>query len=400
MANEEHVAIFKQGMDVWNKWREANPTVEPDLSGADLSWVFSLAGRMPLGLFNGANFRGANLREANFSSMDLSGAIFREADLNGAYLLKTKFKGADLYKTSFYIAEAAEADFRDADLRGVDFTRTGLRGAYLSEVDLSGVKLNGANLMQADLTQADLTEANLIETDFRGAELTEVVIKNAEMGRTILANLDLSSVKGLETVKHLTRSYLDVTTLEKSRGKIPEVFLRGIGWSDEYIEFVFPLYKNKVIQYYSGFISYSSDDEEFARRLYNDLQAAGVRVWFAPEDLKIGDEFGKMINREIRLRDKLILVLSESSVNSDWVAFEVDKAFKEEKERNAKKEKDEPVDPVLFPITIDNAVFDSDEQWAFKIQKNRHIGDLRRWKNHDKYQKGLERLLRDLKGGK
>jgi hypothetical protein len=37
MANNEHVALLKQGVDAWNKWRDENPDIPPDLSGADLS---------------------------------------------------------------------------------------------------------------------------------------------------------------------------------------------------------------------------------------------------------------------------------------------------------------------------------------------------------------------------
>jgi hypothetical protein len=36
MANEEHVKILKQGVNVRNKWREENPDVKPDLSKAKL----------------------------------------------------------------------------------------------------------------------------------------------------------------------------------------------------------------------------------------------------------------------------------------------------------------------------------------------------------------------------
>jgi hypothetical protein len=36
MANEEHVALLKQGVEVWNKWRKENPVVRPDLNGANL----------------------------------------------------------------------------------------------------------------------------------------------------------------------------------------------------------------------------------------------------------------------------------------------------------------------------------------------------------------------------
>jgi hypothetical protein len=52
---------------------------------------------------------------------------------------------------------------------------------------------------------------------------------------------------------------------------------------------------------------------------------------------------------------------------------------------------------VLFPVRLDDAVLTTDEAWAAKLRDNRNIGDFRRWKEHDAYQKALERLLRDLK---
>jgi hypothetical protein len=34
MANDEHVAMLKKGVDAWNAWREENPDIRPDLSEA------------------------------------------------------------------------------------------------------------------------------------------------------------------------------------------------------------------------------------------------------------------------------------------------------------------------------------------------------------------------------
>jgi hypothetical protein len=39
------------------------------------------------------------------------------------------------------------------------------------------------------------------------------------------------------------------------------------------------------------------------------------------------------------------------------------------------------------------------EPWARKLRDQRNIGDFRKWKDHDAYQKALERLLRDLTVG-
>jgi hypothetical protein len=66
---------------------------------------------------------------------------------------------------------------------------------------------------------------------------------------------------------------------------------------------------------------------------HDDLQDNGVRCWFAPEDMKIGAKVRDTIDDAIRLRDKVLLVLSEASIASDWVEDEVDKAFEEERQR-------------------------------------------------------------------
>ena len=57
------------------------------------------------------------------------------------------------------------------------------------------------------------------------------------------------------------------------------------------------------------------------------MQANNVRCWFAPEDMKIGDKIRSRIDEVINVHDKLLLVLSEESVNSEWVEKEVDTAF-------------------------------------------------------------------------
>ena len=59
------------------------------------------------------------------------------------------------------------------------------------------------------------------------------------------------------------------------------------------------------------------------RALHADLQAKGVRCWFAPEDMKIGAKILDAIDEAIRLRDKVLLVLSKDAIASDWVEGEV-----------------------------------------------------------------------------
>ena len=384
MANPEHVEILKQGVEVWNRWRDENPGVEPDLRGADL---------------READLREAHLREANLREADLSGASLREADLIGAYLSKANLNVADLigaylskanlYKANLNEASLSGASLRGAEIRGANLYKADLRGAELREADLTGADLHEANFRAADLTGADLREAHLRAADLRGARLRGTNLKNARCWQTTIANVDLSATKHLEAIRHAGPSTIGIDTLYESKGNIPEAFLRGCGVPDQMIEYARSLTANPI-EYYSCFISYSHKDEVFAKRLHADLQTNNVRCWYAPHDMKIGDKIRSTIDESIRFHDKTLLILSEHSVQSDWVEHEVEHALDIEKVKKRN---------VLFPVRMDEAVMESKTGWAGNVRRQRHIGDFTRWKDHDAYSKAFERLLRDLKAG-
>ena len=368
MANQQHLDLILQGTTVWNPWKEKQgPNFRPDLSGANLYR---------------ANLSEAKLYEANLSEADLSranlwGANLSEADLSGANLYR-----ADLSETSLQGASLSGANLSRANLSGADLSGACLSEAFLQGANLSDADLSRANLSRASLSGADLSRANLSDADFSDADLS-----GAKVGRTIFSGHDLRTVKGLVTLDHGGPSVISTDTLERSRGDLPEAFLRGAGLSDTFITYARSLVA-RPIEYYTCFISYSSHDQDFAERMYADLQSKGVRCWFAPEDHKIGGKFWHPIDESIRLYDKLLVVLSQHSVNSDWVEREVMAAL--EKEQQHKK-------LVLFPIKLDEEVMHTSLPWAADIRSSRRIGDFTAWKDHDAYyQKAFTHLLHDL----
>ena len=58
---------------------------------------------------------------------------------------------------------------------------------------------------------------------------------------TIFADVNFSEVKGLERVNHLGPSYVSIDTIYKSKGKIPELFLRGCGVPENIFTFMHSL---------------------------------------------------------------------------------------------------------------------------------------------------------------
>ncbi len=142
----------------------------------------------------------------------------------------------------------------------------------------------------------------------------------------------------------------------------------GAGVPEDFIRYMKSLAGNPI-EFYSCFISYSSQDDDFARRLHADLQQNKVRCWFAPEDLKIGEKFRTRIAESIRVYDKLMVILTEHSLASPWVEEEVEAALEKERKQRGKL--------VLFPIRLDDAVMNTDQAWAASLRRTRHIGDFR-----------------------
>jgi len=249
--------------------------------------------------------------------------------------------------------------------------------------------LSRANLINANLSDADLSGANLSDANLSLAKLSDTDLSRATVGWTQFTDIDLRTVKGLGTVEHEGPSSIGIDTIYRSKGHIPKAFLRKAGVPEGFLTYMRSLVAHPI-EYYTCFISYSSRDQEFAERLYTDLQSKGVRCWFAPEDIKIGDKIRQSIDESIRLYDKLLLILSTHSVASWWVEYEVEKALAKERQEQR---------TMLFPIRLDEQVIQSTTDWAAHIKETRHIGDFTGWKDHDAYQRGLKRLLRDLQPG-
>ena len=406
MANKEHLEILKQGVSVWNSWRAKYPGIKPDLSmgkliGADMSDMELSGATMRQADLNNANLSRAYLNEADLSEANLNWTNLRGAYLHRANLQKVKCIGAYLIDADLSRAHIEESDLSKANLRGAYMLETNLREANLNKAglndatlrraclrgtNLSEASLSGASLYRADLSYANLSGADLSRTNFGSTNRYETDFTKAEIGWTTFGAVDLSVVRGLDEVYHHGPSTVGIDTIYLSNGNISEIFLQGIGAPNNFIEFIVSVHR-RPFQFYSCFISYSSKNQIFAEHLYEDLQNKGVRCWFASEDPKIGAKIRTDIDESIKRYDKLLLVLSRESVNSDWVEQEVETALAREHEEKRL---------VLFPVRIDNTVMQINTGWPSLIKNTRNIGDFTKWNDQESYENALDRLMRDL----
>jgi len=353
MANEEHVDRLKsQSREEWNRW------------------VQHYAGII-------------DIRNADLSDTDLKGVILNRALLSGA-----KFSGADLKHAILHGANLRDADLSGAVLEDALLTASNFRGAILHSTILTYSDLSDTTLSGADLTYAKLFFANLTRATVDGATLDR-----AEMANTTIGDVDLSQANGLESVKHLGPSTIGIDTIFKSKGKIPEAFLRGAGVPENLITYI-PSLVGNAIEFYSCFISYSHADVAFARRLHDTLQGRGIRCWLDERQLLPGHNIYDEIDRGIKLWDKVLLCCSKASLSSWWVDNEVDKAFT--KEQSLWKERGEKV-LSLIPLNLDGALFDWQDGKANAVRQ-RLAADFTSWESSNtKFEHGVESLVKALR---
>ena len=146
----------------------------------------------------------------------------------------------------------------------------------------------------------------------------------------------------------------------------------------------------------SCFISYSTRDQNFAERLHTDLEAEGVRCWFAPHDVRGGRKLHEQLDEAIKTHERLLLILSEASINSEWVKTEIAKARVREL-REGKR--------LLFPIRLlpfdrirDWECFDADTgKDSAKESREYFIPDFSDWKIQESYRIAFRRLISDIR---
>ena len=404
--NEEHFEILKKGRDVWNKWRKENKHIKPDLSNiylkkaylsyADLSHANLNKAYLGNAFLRGANMSFSYLKEAFLGHSDLINANMENthltnANLNSANLRGAKLNDSKISNSMFWYANLGDTNFSNSRLVNADLSNVNLGKSDLSNANLNNAKLFKADLYRSNLNNAVLHNSNLIRANFIATSLIGTDFTEAYLSETVFGLTNLSSCKGLDSTVVSNKCMIDFATLQRFKD-IPKSFLKKIGLPNNYIDYL-PSFRERPINLYPVFLSHTWENKAFTRKLYEALIDKNVQVWFDEKKMKPGDIITEHIHRGITLYDKMILVCSREALNSWWIGEELEGIY--EKERRLQKERGEKFN-LLIPITIDDAIHESDSSMARFIKRKRIIGDFRQWQDKEQFNKALQQLIQAL----
>lgn len=125
------------------------------------------------------------------------------------------------------------------------------------------------------------------------------------------------------------------------------------------------------------FVSYGGCDRDFALRLAKDLEARGLRIWFAEWDIDYGDDVVEEIQNGLEETQKFLIVLSPEAIERKWVRQELSTAF-----HNALDGKESVVIPVMYK-PCQPPPFVRTKKWAD-------------FTNNEAYDENIENLARRL----
>lgn len=423
------------------------------LNGADLSGSNLINAKLKGCELGKTNFREANLIKVDFSrsrliNADLSHAILTDANLSHASLIRANLSGADLTRVSLTEANLVNSNLTDAHLDGVslakanlikanlaglNLTNLNLEGASLNEANLNGANLRGADLSWADLSwstlngasliraqlnrtnlngadlteahfggasmvgaeldKADLTEANLAGVNLSGASLKQAHFTGAKFDDTVFGNTNLKDAEHLEECEFWGPCVIDHRTIQQS-SPLPRRFLQGCGLPESNID----AFLSVPVIYepcYLCFSRYSGKDLEFVEELRDRLQGRDIRCWLAPYDKRAGNKPQDENEQAVRNYERVVVLISDYSMHSDWIKNEILRARKRETIEGRR---------VLFPISL---VSDKElEEWScIDDQSDKDLAALLRehpipnfsdWKNDLVYFRAFELLLKNL----
>ncbi|WP_157874987.1 toll/interleukin-1 receptor domain-containing protein [Streptomyces resistomycificus] len=355
---------------IGRKWRDLR-LGQCDLSGARFTDCEFLNCIFALAQFKECVFQTCRLQQLNAIGASFEGTVFRDCEIREA-----AFGEADFFRASFMDCTSA-GNYREAFFVQATFKQTVFEGSVFQGTIFGLNTFEEVSFVVPTLN--DIKMAGPSSIDLKTVS-DSLLLNNLALGQSV------NSPGNEEVVLDLRRALRGLERFFLAAGVEPET-VRAHAKGSSF---------QQSVTHPTAFLSYSTHDEEFVARLHRYLESFGVDAWFAPHDMQGGQTILEQLTEQVQRRSKVILVLSEASMASHWVATEILRARNAEQQTGARK---------LFPIRLVGMdklraweLFDADtgQDVARRIREY-FIPDFSQVQDDLHFSQAVTRLIHDLR---
>lgn len=365
--------------------------------------------------FSGFSFKNCRfdnneyLRELTFRA-----CIFTNCTFNDSHLHDFKFFECDLINTTFRNSVLTYFLFADTLLQDVTFdncletTELYFGGCDFKNMIFKDTYVSHSRFEGHDRESYDFKilfkDCMLDNNQFLSFNLSDTLFRNNLLGKNTFSDCTLKTncIDGSNSANGNEFSFIDFQTILKSETLKSRILEKCFGIKESVIKDQIKSFANKV-EYQTIFISYSFHDREFATRLNDALRRKGISTFMWEKDAPGGRGLKKIMKENVKKHDRLLFIASKNSIKSKACHFELSEG---------RKKQEELWQEILFPIHIDNFLFEvekedirpmqlQDEFWQ-NILELKEINSLNfcDFKNSIDYRKFDKKVIELIKGFK
>lgn len=369
------------------------------------------------------DFECTEFKDCTFINCDFSFCIFSSCTLINCQFIKcrftwSKFLDVDLFICTFKLCiitglELSDAimkktvfqdcsEILDLQIRGSRQRVVAFNNCYLHHLDIEPIGDNDPEIIEFD--DCLIIESSFDRVDFSKGKFKDCNLSLCQFSACILSK---NSFQGEIQTPGKEYNMIDFRTILNS-SPIPNNILDhnfGIHNSDikDYLVGL-----TTKIEFQSIFISYSFDDQKFAKSINEELLRRGILTFLWEKDSPGGQQLKSIMSENVKSKDRLLFIASQSSLKSAACQYEL---------TEGRKKQEKTWEDVLFPIHIDNYLFEikkekirplevQEEYWN-NILELRELNSLpfgdfinAEKRNSDEFESQIIRLIRGLRKNK
>jgi uncharacterized protein YjbI with pentapeptide repeats len=304
------------------------------------------------------SFKKCRFTWSKFLEVDLFYCKFEECIITGLELGDVEFK-----ETLFIDC----SEILDLLLRGQSNRSLSFKNCYLHFFDIEPI--DAQSVEKFEFIDCIIKESSFDRIDFSKSQFKDCDLSLIQFSS---CTLNESTFSGFNQCPGNEFNLIDIRTILNSDHLSSNLLEKLFGiHNSEIKEYLLGL--TSKIEFQSVFISYSFCDKAFAKRINDELKRKGIFTFLWEKDSPGGQPLKKIMSSEVKARDRILFIASSNSLKSEACQFELTEGIKKQ---------NQTWNEVLFPIHIDNFLFEVEKDQIRPIEKQ------------DEYWKNIEELRR------